>query len=99
MMEYNLENYQKALNEIDKEMEERRRKLSILFAKENNPYKEGDIVTDNIGSLEIKSIKYFNNGWNALPCCVYYGSELKKDGSPKLRQEKRGVYQTNIIEK
>ncbi len=84
-MEYNLEEYRKGLKEIDNEIEERRRRLAVLFAQENNPYQVGDIVTDHIGSLKIESIKYSRNGYNELPCCIYFGIELKKDGTPMKR--------------
>lgn len=68
------------------------------FAKSNNPYKVGDIVTDHIGALQIQRISVCApQPYNPLPCCIYRGVELKKDGTPKKHQDPmRYVYQFNI---
>ncbi len=96
-MEYNVENYKKGLAEIDKEKEVKIRRLNIEFAQANNPYKQNDIVQDHIGRLLVHEIKYRGRGWNDLPECLYYGVELKKDGSPMKKQSGRCVYQSNIL--
>lgn len=69
--------------------------LQKSVALENNPYKVGDIVTDHIGSLEIKEIRVYRS-YGELPTCIYYGVELKKDGTKKAKQENRPVYQINL---
>lgn len=66
----------------------------IEFAKANNPYKIGDIVKDHIGKLKIEKISYFM--FYSQPSCIYYGVELKKDGTPCKIQSGRPVYQKNI---
>ena len=68
------------------------------YADANNPYVIGDVVQDHIGRLKITAINYYLHSHYDTPCCIYYGSDLKKDGTPKIRQTNRGVYQVDIIE-
>lgn len=96
-MEYTLENYQKEVKKIEDEKELKIRELMREFAIANNPYKKGDIITDHIGSIIMESFKIYRPSYNSLPSCVYYGIELKKDGTPRVRQEKRPLYQINIV--
>jgi len=68
------------------------RLLKASYCNSNNPYKVGDIFTDHIGSIIIENIKsYFSDN----PCCVYYGVELKKDGTPRKDGSKRQAWQSN----
>ena len=98
-MEYTLENYKKGLAEIENEATVRKNKLAREFAEANNPFKEGDIITDGVDTLEIKSFKV-SLGWgNTLPEIVCYGVELKKDGTPKIRQSRICIYQSSATKK
>lgn len=61
----------------------------------NNPYKVGDKFTDHIGTILIDDIRH---------CLVlsslgaiYFGLELKKDGTPKKSLAKRYAYQSNGV--
>ena len=96
-MEYNLENYIKDRKEIDKERDLKMYELDKKYALANNPYKIGDIITDHIGSLKIEKTKLYRTYSDRLPSLIYFGVELKKDGTPRVRQENRGVHQTNLI--
>lgn len=96
-MEYTLENYKAELAKIEEEVKERKHKLAREFAQGNNPYKLGDIITDGTNTIQITKFK-LSIGWgNELPCLAFYGVELKKDGTPKLRQSGEAIYQRNII--
>lgn len=64
------------------------------YCDRNNPYKMGDVFTDHIGSIIIESIKYYPID---KPCCIYYGTELKKDGTPRKDGSKRQAWQSNEI--
>lgn len=66
--------------------------LKIAYCNLNNPYKVGDIFTDHIGSIVIENIKPYCSD---EPCCVYYGTELKKDGTPRKDGSKRQAWQSN----
>ena len=71
------------------------RELYKKYAFSNNPYKIDDVISDHIGSIKIEEISVCII--NGIPSCVYYGVELKKDGTPKKGQKYRTVYQVNII--
>jgi hypothetical protein len=90
------EEFKQKLQELDSEFEKRKRDLNKEYAFSNNPYKVGDIVTDHIGFLKIQTMKHTVSQYN-LPQCVYFGIELKKDGTPMKKQTGRGVWQENII--
>lgn len=96
-MEYNKENYEKELAQIEKEANARKMELIKLYASENNNFKVGDIVKDHIGSVFIEKITYTISFSTKFPCCVYYGLELKKDGTPRKDKSKRSVHQENVL--
>lgn len=81
------------INEIRTECDKAIQVAIINFCKENNPYKIGDVFTDHIGSVKIDKIGYFISERD--PCCIYYGLELKKDGTPRKDLSRRGAYQSN----
>jgi hypothetical protein len=90
------EEYKQKLLELDYEFEDRKYKLQKEFALSNNPHPIGTIVTDHIGSLKIEKIRTTKTLANSLPQCVYFGIELKKDGTPMKKQTGRGAWQENI---
>jgi hypothetical protein len=69
------------------------------FAFSNNPYKVGDIIKDNSGSIEITYIQFVKGGGHRFknPECVYNGYELKKDLTRSKKHILRKIYQSNII--
>lgn len=73
--------------------ERAKRIIYIDYAKSNNPYKIGDIVTDHIGSLKIERIAVSVTWY--ISQCVYHGIDLKTNGQP-CKKQGRAVYQTNI---
>ena len=93
-----LAEYRLKLRAIEDAHEIKKRKLAREYALSNARYKIGDIFTDHIGSIRIELIKayiFFKN-----PECVYYGLELKKDGTtPTKKMQKRDAYQNNDINK
>lgn len=97
-MEYTQEDFVNSLKELEQKYRKDKEDINRIFATKNNPYKIGDIVTDHIGTLLIEKIQ-FKPSYNAnLPQCVFKGLELKKDGTPKIRQDKnRRIYQDDII--
>jgi hypothetical protein len=77
--------------------EESKKQLIKRYCIANNPYKVGDVFTDRIGSIKIQVIKYSAGGILGGPCCVYFGTELKKDGTPKKNGAVRCAYQINEV--
>ena len=92
-MEY--QEYEDRLIELKVEFELKKTKLVKEYVDSNNPYKIGDKVTDHACSIIIEKIKY-HISLQGTPCAVYYGSELKKDGTPKKNGNKTYVYQINL---
>lgn len=89
-----IEEYRQKRKELRERHWREEKELAKEYALANNPYSIGDLVTDHIGSIKIEKIQISED--ISGPCCVYYGLELKKDGTPTKRGEKRHVYQTNI---
>ena len=59
------------------EYKEKCKKLDIQFAKENNPYKIGDIISSNGISIKIEVISVY---LDVIPKCKYTGTKINKDG-------------------
>ena len=92
-MEY--KEYEDKLKELKVEFEQKKERLIKEYVDANNPYKIGDKVTDHANSIIIEKIKY-HISLTGIPCAVYYGAELKKDGTPKKNGNKTYVYQSNL---
>lgn len=90
-----LESYKAKIAEITKEFEEKKLAIATAYAISNSPYTTGDIFTDHIGSIRIERSKV--DLYAGPPCLVFYGLELKKDGTPTKKESKRWAYQTNDI--
>lgn len=88
--------YKERMISIERECARKKKDLNIEYAMSNNPYKVGDVVEDHIGKLKIERTVIDSKPWD-LPSCIYYGVELKKDGTPCKRQTNRAVYQDNIL--
>ena len=86
------------IRELEQEFELKKKKAMTQPRDANNPYKVGDKFTDQIGTILIESIYYqFNIGLFGPLCCVYFGPELKKDGTPKKNGNKRKAWQSNDV--
>jgi hypothetical protein len=88
--------YKQQLTDLQTEYDNRKRELMGTYAFANNPYKAGDVFTDHIGSIKIERIRPALSGVE-LPCCVYTGLILKKDGTPTKKMESRSAWQTNEV--
>lgn len=92
----NPQEYKDRLSTLEDEFENKKKELIKECALSNNPYKNGDIVADHIGSIRIEKIMV-SLGSDRKPTCVYYGPELKKDLTPRKDGSKRQVWQVNLI--
>jgi hypothetical protein len=90
------EEYAKAIEEETKAHENRLKLIQKEYAFSNNTVKEGDIVEDRNGKIKVEKIFYSSGYLRGFPCCVYRGVELKKDGTPTKKGDKRDVWQTNL---
>lgn len=91
------EQYDNDLKVLFSEYERAKIELAKKFALENNSIKEGDIVTDHVGSIKVEKIQVTLGSFDDPPSCVYFGIELKKDLTPTKKATKRDVYQSNLI--
>lgn len=89
------EQYKERWEQLNKDFQFNINRLKEEFAFANNPYNEGDIFTDNIGKIRIETIDVTIPFGESLPSCVFYGPELKADGTPKKSGEKRKAFQCN----
>jgi hypothetical protein len=85
------------LKVLEQEYNLKQKEVIREYCDANNPYKIGDKFTDHIGTILIEKISYYYYSLGGDPCCTYYGSELKKDGTPKKNGDKRKAYQSNDI--
>jgi hypothetical protein len=91
------ETYKKKLAELSLEFQTKKIALAVEYATIHNPYKIGDIFTDHSGKIKIEKIQTTISYLTELPSSVYYGLELKKDGTPKKSNSKRQAWQTNDL--
>jgi hypothetical protein len=73
--------------------EQSKKELIKRYCIANNPYKVGDVFTDRIGSIKIEEMAYSLS----RRCMVYFGPELKKDGTPKKNGAVRCAFQSNEV--
>ena len=93
----NKQELERKLKELQQECELKQKEVMKQFCDANNPYKVGDKFTDHIGSIIIEKISYSYTTIIGTPSCVYYGTELKKDGTPKKNNNKRIAWQSNDV--
>ena len=88
------------LREMEDKYQNDKRELLKKFADNNNPYSIGDVFTDHLGSIIIEKFYYHLYPYNGgVPCYAYFGTELKKDGTPNKKGAKRKAFQGNDIKK
>lgn len=68
--------------------------LNLEYVLSNTRFKVGDIIEDHYHKIKIKSIDY--DITLGKICAFYKGVELKKDSTPKKRQDAPLMYGSNI---
>lgn len=91
----NQKEYQKRLKVIDDKRNAKVNQLNEDFAFANNPYKNGDLITDHAGSIIIEDSEWFVGICDDYPQMIYWGECVYFDGRKKGR--KRNVQQNNLI--
>lgn len=89
------QDYDKAMQELQAEFENKKKLLIREYALSNNTYKVGDIFQDHIGRIRVEAIKFTTGFGEKYPSCVYFGIELNKDGSDNKKGKKREAWQGN----
>jgi hypothetical protein len=94
-----LQDLRDRLKVLEQEYELMQKQIMREYCDANNPYKVGDKFTDHIGTILIEKISYAYSTIYGSLGCVYFGPELKKDGTPKKNGDKRKAWQSNDIKK
>jgi hypothetical protein len=92
-----LQDLKDKLKILEQEYKLKQNEVIKQYCDDNNPYKIGDKFTDHIGTILIEKITYSHSILSSAPNCVYFGPELKKDGTPKKNGNKRKAWQSNDI--
>ena len=87
------EEYELKINELKHQHNRDIHNLKKEYAMANNTVKIGEVVQDHIGKIIVESIGVY---YADKPECFYCGTELKKNGEPRIKKSTRTVYQTNI---
>lgn len=92
------EEYKVERKKLQEETNSKFKELALKYAKANNPYKIGDIITDHCQTIKIEKIQcpvigIFNS---TKPYMVYSGPAYTKKLEPKKSKEHGTVYQENI---
>lgn len=90
------EEYKEAQKKIELEAYKKQRDIDFKYAMSINTYSKGDKVTDKVGTILIDKI-VVGLPLDGMPCCVYYGIELNKNGKPRKNRREREVYGCNVI--
>jgi hypothetical protein len=90
------EEYFQKIDDAVEDFKRIKNKLSIEYAKANNPHKEGDIVEAFGIKIRIEKIGFTMGLSTRIPGCIYYGPRLKKNNEPFKSGERDTVYQSNI---
>lgn len=91
----NIEEYYKAISEIDLNAKKEKEKLGHKYAFEHKQYDIGDIIETNTDRIIIENIRWCSNYFgNTIPQCIYIGSDVTK----KLEINKRGRINSRIYE-
>lgn len=93
----NYEEYLEKTKQLQYDLDQKKTELMKEFVRANNPYKKGDVITDHVGTILVETMGFAWGYLGSQPCATYTGLELKKDGTPNKKGNKRTVWQSNII--
>lgn len=90
--------YDERLAVLKKEYDRAKDNIAIEYAKSNNPYIVGDILSNDRGVIiRVDKIAY-RYGIDGMPYCSYSGIALKKDLTPrKTKPFTDTIYQSDKI--
>lgn len=88
--------YRIKLDNLEQEFQKQKNSLAVEYAKAHQLFNDGATISDSVGKIVVDKIKYTLGGVSSMPEAVYYGIELKKDGTPRKDGSKRSIYQSQI---
>ena len=80
---------------LQRECNDKQTELRKQYAIEHNPVKMGDIVTDHYHTIRVEKMSFYGY---PIPCMLYRGTELTKQGAPKKHQPMvaNPTFQSNV---
>ena len=90
----NIEEYKKAIFELNEKAKKERDVLDRLFVSSNNIVKVGDTIEDHCEAIIVDSIGFY--GFSHLPQCAYSGTVLTKKMKPFKINKTSTIYQSNL---
>lgn len=88
--------YDKKMFNIEMNYKNAKKELMKEYGLSNAKYKVGDIIRDRTCRIKIEKICVEEAFKSRYPKTVYYGSRVKKDGTPTKKERKEYIYQQNI---
>lgn len=89
--------YEEQLCALEADYEKKKRELDLAFAKRNNPVRIGDKVRFYSMYILVEKMVLCKH-LGSYPCVRYFGTVLKKDGTPKKSGTKGCVSQMDVTE-
>lgn len=90
------EEYLQGIKDLDEAYQIEKKKLIYEYAKNVNPYKQGDIILDHIGYGEVVSYRPGFSIGTETPDIVYKCRVLNKDKKLPKKMEYRDIWMSNI---
>lgn len=91
------EEYLEEVKALEEEFATKKSRLNKKYVSSNNKHRVGDAVTDHLGTILVQELLLGFPTGDKVPCAVYKGLPLNKDGSVKKKVDRRLVWQTNLI--
>ncbi len=85
--------YKSELDKLESEYITAKNRLHIKFAMAQVKFTVGDIITDGFVTIKVNKIRAHKS--LGLPEPVYEGNALKKDLTPKAKNEQGAIYGNN----
>ena len=85
------EEFKKQLAKIEEDRDVAKRQLYVKYAKDQEKFSVGDIISDTVKIILINRITAYVS-FDNIPMPVYHGKELKKDLTPKKNNSTGVIY-------
>ena len=93
------QDYSKEINLLESKLKEKISLLAHEFVFSNNPYKIGDIITDEFSIIKIQKFKYCVGSKGYLPNICFIGIKLTKKLTIKKSGEIGRIWNSNVVRK
>lgn len=92
----NRQELEERLKEIEEKYNEDKLNLLKRYADDHCSIKIGDVITDHYHTIKVEKKDFYQVFNDPVLSFVFYGTEVKKDGTPKKKPSNALVYQRNV---